>query len=756
MKQRKPATQACREEDMMRSLQIIILSRLCIGGKEEKVMERFIVCIQKITVFPIVLLLLQFSMPQLSNAAWTSSGPAGGDVTCMTRSPSNSACIYAGTRSGVWKSVDSGETWARTNFPDTEVLSIQVEPDNENILYAGTSHSYEFGGIFKSVNGGISWSLKGIAGQDVNAIAIDPNNTNIIFAGTGSWESSWPEEIIGIFKSTNGGESWGLMISFGGEGEPIMRKITAIVVDPDDSLSIYAGGHNYGIPVFAAFLESTDGGETWTDKAFKGLWQSIGSLAITPKGYNPKTLFATVGDDPSPGQFGYFCTSTDKGETWNSWSANFTKAITVNPVYSDLVYVGSGSSGVPFLIFNHRTELWIPFFSVGLPVTSPTSIVMNPSEESYFCAGFISAGIYKVRSTGDWYLTPLNATNILDVAVRPGSSNTVVAAIEGNYHLAVSTNAGNSWGEFVNSPTNRAAIAYDPQNPDYLYAGFGWQYRTNTAYQLNISTDGGLGWTLSGLMFYNPGSVTVGVTDIWVNPNDAQKILVTVGSPYGGIYISSNGGSTWSSFLSDTFWASAVAADPNNSDRLFYGTYHYGYVMLSLNGGTIWDDISPGVDTFWEVRDIVVDLNSKTYAATDVGLWTWDGGAWAKISGLPTDNITALTIDRSSNPEIFYAGTGDGGVLVSGDGGTSWQGFNEGLSVLHITKLAISDEVPKILYAGTAYGGVWRRALDACQCDFDGDSDVDGSDLAEYIRDDRGLGLNSFAMDFGKNHCAQD
>ena len=179
-------------------------------------------------------------------------------------------------------------------------------------------------------------------------------------------------------------------------------------------------------------------------------------------------------------------------------------------------------------------------------------------------------------------------------------------------------------------------------------------------------------------------------------------------------------------------------------------------MILSINGGTSWDDISPGVDTFWEVRDIVVDMKSKTYPATDVGLWTWDGGAWAKIGGLPTDNITALSIDRSSNPETFYAGTGDGGVLVSGDGGTSWHSFNEGLSVFHITKLAISDVVPKILYAGTAYGGVWRRALDACPCDFDNDRDVDGSDLVEFILDDRGLGLNTFAMDFGKDRCSQD
>ena len=292
------------------------------------------------------------------------------------------------------------------------------------------------------------------------------------------------------------------------------------------------------------------------------------------------------------------------------------------------------------------------------------------------------------------------------------------------------------------SPTNRAAFTYDPQNPEHLYAGFGWKYRTNTSYHLDISTDGGLSWTSSGSMFYTSGSISVGVTDIWVHPNDSQKILVTVGGPYGGVFVSSNGGASWGHVPSD-FWASTVTADPNDPNRLYYGTFHRGYVYQSDNGGYNWMDISPVVDIFWEVRDIAVDLNAKVYAATDVGLWAGDEDVWEKIAGLPSDDITALTIDRSGNPEIFYAGTGDCGVFVSSDGGSSWNSFNEGLDVLHITKLAMSETVPKVLYAGTAYGGVWQYdfTAEACGGDFDSDGDVDGSDLAV------------FAADFGRTDC---
>jgi len=126
------------------------------------------------------------------------------------------------------------------------------------------------------------------------------------------------------------------------------------------------------------------------------------------------------------------------------------------------------------------------------------------------------------------------------------------------------------------------------------------------------------------------------------------------------------------------------------------------------------------------VRDIEVDLNSQVYAATDEGLMKWDGSGWITLNGLPTDDITALAIDRSSSPGIVYAGTGEDGVFVSEDGGNTWTSFNEGLGNLSITKLAISDSLPKMLYAGTAYGGIWSEVLDTC--DVNGDGEVTPQD----------------------------
>ncbi|MGB5619943.1 MAG: hypothetical protein WBM78_24095, partial [Desulfobacterales bacterium] len=205
------------------------------------------------------------------------------------------------------------------------------------------------------------------------------------------------------------------------------------------------------------------------------------------------------------------------------------------------------------------------------------------------------------------------------------------------------------------------------------------------------------------------------------------------------------------------FSTTALAVDPNNPNVVYQGKMQTGQVFRYTNvwGAFVPTNITPpaGIGDVW---DIVVDTNSQVFVTASDGLWRWNGSEWTTLSGLPSSIITAVAIDNSTDPGTIFAGTANQGVFVSQGSESNWAPFNDALGNLTITELVISSVHPKILYAGTAYGGVWRRALDACQCDFDGDSDVDGADLAEYILDDKGLGLNSFVMDFGKDRCSQD
>ena len=178
------------------------------------------------------------------------------------------------------------------------------------------------------------------------------------------------------------------------------------------------------------------------------------------------------------------------------------------------------------------------------------------------------------------------------------------------------------------------------------------------------------------------------------------------------LFRSTDGGLTWQFMhISST----ALAADPNDPNVIYTGKRRVGQIFRIDN---VWEnmigvtEITPdgGVG---DVRDIEVDSQSRVYVAAVDGLRRWDSIVWTKLNGLPTSDITALAIDRSVNPEIVYVGTGEDGVFASKDGGFTWVSFSEDLGNLSITKLSLSKSQPKILYAGTTYGGVWSRKLSA-------------------------------------------
>jgi len=205
---------------------------------------------------------------------------------------------------------------------------------------------------------------------------------------------------------------------------------------------------------------------------------------------------------------------------------------------------------------------------------------------------------------------------------------------------------------------------------------------------------------------------------------------------HGSLKRTINGGDTWSYVGGPS---RTIAADPDDSSYMYYGFQHWisstsvGNVYSSSNGGATWGEVS--LNETWPGAAFVRDLEANreplgeyvyrpVYAATSSGLiksvvngsdWSWE-----KVSGLPTDNIKALAIDLSTVPGVIYVGTDDAGVFVSDDGGSIWTPLNEGLGDLNITKLAVSKAEPKMLYAGTAYGGVWSRVIAILDTDGDG------------------------------------
>ncbi len=127
---------------------------------------------------------------------WTAitTGLPGSGTTVLGIDRSTPQILYAGTRDGVFKTIDGGDSWAAANSGgDTRIRALAVDPGMPSIVYAGTDD-----GILKSTDAGAGWFSAGLPDTLVSAIAIDPLQTAIVYAGTSD----------GVFKTKDGGEEW--------------------------------------------------------------------------------------------------------------------------------------------------------------------------------------------------------------------------------------------------------------------------------------------------------------------------------------------------------------------------------------------------------------------------------------------------------------------------------------------------------------------------------------------------------------------
>ncbi|MBI3655820.1 MAG: hypothetical protein HY232_05295 [Acidobacteria bacterium] len=195
---------------------------------------------------------------------WRPNGLEGLIIGSLAIHPIETDTLYVGGR-GVRRSTDGGETWELRGSAEASVSPIALDPTDPDTIYG------DGGGTSKSTDGGRTWqSISALSG----AVAVDPTDSRIIFL------VGMSEDLreFGIYKSTDAGGSWKKVANYPPWGN--------IVMDPDDTRTVYAGG---GIGI----AKSTDAGETWTLHS-RGLSTMNVSLApIAPSDSN--ILYATGG-----------------------------------------------------------------------------------------------------------------------------------------------------------------------------------------------------------------------------------------------------------------------------------------------------------------------------------------------------------------------------------------------------------------------------------------------------------------------------
>jgi photosystem II stability/assembly factor-like uncharacterized protein len=619
---------------------------------------------------------------------WSGNGPFGATVTGLCCDPNHAGVLYAGTdERGVFKSTDGGQHWFPASDPMLDndwVIQLAMDSQSPETLYAAT----EYSGLFKTTDGGEHWDWLGYGSFSwIDSLITHPLLEDVVFVGT----------LYYFFRSTDGGGSWSTLGS--------IQDVLCMAFDPVDPLSFFIGTWDNGL------LRTTDGGTVW-EHADNGLPDhSITALAVAQD--SPGTLYAAVGWS--------IYKTTDNGQNWSLSQDLQTMAdipqLIVDPAVAGRVY--AATTGAGFYRSDDGGGHWSQF-NEGLGDLKLLSMVLDSAAGGKLFVGALGTGIYRTDDQGDQWRPAsqgLRGCSVNALAFDPHDPDRVYAGCWGA-GFYISQDGGANWAAVPNRLSDQFVncLATDPVNSGILYAGI-------SGNGIYMSSDSGIQWTS-----INSGLDNRYVRCMAVDPQNPTTIYAGFdnrASQVGGIFKSTNGGTSWQRLLSSGS-VYGLAIDPFDSANLFAYLSGEGLVR-SQNHGEFWTYVT--IDVEYLVVPVVAfhpfnqgELFAGVYG---YGLFrSTDGGdSWGQVDdGL--DKIYDIVVDPV-NPTVICA-SGIGGIRLSQDGGSTWNSVHSGLTDLEVSSLA-ADPVRGVRFlAGCGYDGVLDLEISA---DLNRDERVDGEDL---------------------------
>ena len=555
---------------------------------------------------------------------WEVKGlPDVGSISKVLLDPNDDDIVFVGAMGplfkndpnrGVYRSTDGGTTWEQKLFvsDSTGIIDMAIHPANGDIVYAASwerirrpqyrQYGGETSGIYKSTDGGETWSeltngLPTAASQKGRiSIEIAASNPDVLYARYADASGS----IQGVYRTDDGGDSWNAMNAAPLQDVGFHWWFQGIVVDPTDENTIY----NVDFRV----QKSTDGGMTWFD-SFQDVHVDQHALAFN----------ANVPGEVLLGNDGGLYYSPDGGASWSKEET--------------------------------------------LPITQFYRFYVDPSNENKIYGGAQDNSTSRTvtGSLDDWQI--IYGGDGFQALVDPNNTNTIYAMYQyGN--LAKSTNDGASFFGITSgiSGSDRknwdTPLVFDPQDSEILYTG------TQRVYK---SVNGGLFWTpISEDLTNGPGGGNLNygtIISIDVSPFNQDKIIV--GTDDGNIWYTVEGGVTWTNISSElpNRWVTKVLASRTHSGTIYatFSGYRYGenegHVYATTDNGVTWNDISNNLPDI-PVNDIVQSAMGRLYLGTDIGVFGSGnaGDLWEPLSeGMPTAVVTDMHIHEASN--YLYAAT---------------------------------------------------------------------------------------------------
>lgn len=566
---------------------------------------------------------------------WRNIGPGlmSGRIADIALQADDPNTWYIGVGSGgVWKTTNAGTTWTPVfdGQSSYSIGAIALDPSNPHIVWVGTGenvggrHVGYGDGIYRSIDGGATWEKRGLeASEHISKIIIHPSDSDTLFvAAQGPLWSAGGER--GFYKSTDAGKTWTKTL-----GDDQYNGVTDILIDPRDPDTLYAATWQHHRNVAAlmdggpetGIHKSTDGGETWTELTQglpEGNMGKIG-LAISPQ--DPDVIYAAIELDRRKGGV---WRSTDRGASWEK--------------RSDTVSGGTGPHYYQELYASPHHEGWLYLMSNTTAISKDGGKTFEPMSNEH--------------KHGDDHA----------MAFRADDPDYVMFGSDGG--LYESFDHTETWRYIANLPvTQFYKVAVDDDAPFYnVYGGTqdnnsqGGPSRTDNMHGIRNSD-----WFITLFGDGHQPATEPGNPDI-VYSEWQQGNLVRYDRTVGEIvYIKPQGepGDPPERFN----WDAPILVSPHQPTRLYFASQR---VWRSDNRGDTWTAIS-GDLTRNEDRVLLPIMGRQQ---------SWDA-PWDMYAMSQYNTITSLA-QSPLDENILYAGTDDGLINVTADGGDNWQTIEVG------------------------------------------------------------------------------
>ncbi len=626
-------------------------------------------------LIPVISFGQTLSKEQLDQLKFRHIGPIGNRIISVAGIPEDPMTYYVGAASGgIWKSTDGGLNW-KPIFDDKDVHaigSLAIAPSDSEIIYAGTGETsirsnVSLGnGMWRSTDGGETWDHIGLENSGrIGRVVVHPDDPDVVWAAV-LGHGYTPQKDRGIWKTTDGGQNWKHVL-FVDEN----TGASDVEINPANPRILYAGMWHLELKTWnrtsggpgGGLFKSTDGGETWNRLKGSALpKKSVGKIAITVTPANPDRVYALIetGDgaplDGEETESGELWRSDDRGKTWKLMSYD-------------------RNMGGRQAYYTHCEA-------------SPTN-----ADVIYFMA----SGFYTSIDGGATITTAARANqpnwDHHAMWIDPTNSNRMIVVGDGG--LSISQNKGASWLRVQLPIAQVYHVTTDNAVPYNVLTNR--QDGPSMKGPSRSLTGGRQGGRIKSGLWHGIGGGESGFAT--PDPTDPDIVWSSASGrgPLGGIvtrydektrqfrhleiWPEQTTGYAAGDVKYRFQWTFPLLISPHDNETIFVTSQ---YVHRTTNRGQTWEVISP---------DLSLD---------DKSMQGFSGGLTGDNINVEYGNVIYAFDESPVKEGVFWAGTNDGLVHVSQDGGATWQDVTKNIPGL--PKLGVVRNIDASKWdAGKAY-----------------------------------------------------